>query len=114
MKRIEAIVQPHRLSKVVHALHDLPHFSGFTLLEATGQGHGRGAGGHHAGDEDCLLLHDRQVLVVVCEDAEADAVAETIARAAHTGNKGDGIVSISEVTRVLRVRDAKAKSGGQP
>ena len=41
MKRIEATLQPHRLTKVVHALHALPHFPGFTVYDAHGQGHGR-------------------------------------------------------------------------
>jgi len=35
MKQINAIIQPHMLNKVEHALHALPHFSGYTLLRAT-------------------------------------------------------------------------------
>jgi nitrogen regulatory protein P-II 1 len=45
MKEITAIIQPHTLSRVMHALHALPHFPGLTLLDAHGQGRGRGAGG---------------------------------------------------------------------
>lgn len=49
MKRIGAFLQPHRVSKAVAALHALPRFPGFTLLDARGQGHGRGAA--HTGNE---------------------------------------------------------------
>ncbi|MGH8505952.1 MAG: P-II family nitrogen regulator [Stenotrophobium sp.] len=106
MKQITAYLQPHRLSKVVRALHGLARFPGFTVLDAHGQGHGCGAGGHHAYDDDGLMYHERCMFVVVCEDGEADAVAELIAQAAHTGNKGDGIVVIADVSQILRIRDA--------
>lgn len=44
MKQITAIIQPHMLSRVEHALHELPHFPGFTLQRAKGHGRGRAAG----------------------------------------------------------------------
>ena len=37
MKQITAIIQPHMLSRVEHALHELPHFPGYTLLRAKGR-----------------------------------------------------------------------------
>ena len=52
MKRIEAFLPPHRLAPVIHQLHELPRFPGLTVLNAHGQGHGRGAGGHYAYDEE--------------------------------------------------------------
>lgn len=111
MKRIEGFVQPHRLSKVVSALHALPHFPGFTIMNAQGQGHGRGQGGSFVYSRDAgLLLHPRLVLVVYCEDHEAHDIAMTIARIAHTGNKGDGIVAITEASEVIRIRSVEPTS----
>jgi nitrogen regulatory protein P-II 1 len=110
MIRIEAVIQPHRLSKVVSALHALPRFPGFTVLDAHGQGHGQGAGGHYAyGDSQGLLYHERRVIVLFCEDNAADEIANAIASAAHTGNSGDGIVVRGTIVSVQRVRD---QSGG--
>lgn len=106
MKRIEAYLAPHRLTFVIHKLHELPRFPGLTIANAHGQGHGRGEGGHYAYDKDCLTYLDRKLLTVICEDAEASAIAEIIATVAHTGNKGDGIVVISEVSQVIRIREA--------
>lgn len=111
MKRIEATLQPHRLTKVVHALHALPHFPGFTVYNAQGQGHGRAQGGHFAYDEDCLTYLDRKLLVIVCEDDDASMIAEVIATVAHTGRRGDGIVFVSDVSEVLRIRDAAPPVG---
>ncbi|NIY13292.1 MAG: P-II family nitrogen regulator [Gemmatimonadetes bacterium] len=41
---------------------------------------------------------------VVCEDDAADDVVDVIAEAARTGQPGDGIIIVSEVVRVTRVR----------
>ncbi|MFX9224383.1 P-II family nitrogen regulator, partial [Acinetobacter baumannii] len=72
MKRIEAFLRPHRLGKVIAALHALPHFPGFTVFDAHGQGHGRGTGGHYVyGEDEGVLLHERCVLVVICADEQA-------------------------------------------
>lgn len=107
MKRIEAFLQPHRLTQVMHTLHQLPRFPGLTVIDAHGQGHGRGAGGHFIYDEQCLIYHGRKLLIVICEDAEASALAHAIAAAAHTGNAGDGIVAVSEIADLVRIRDVR-------
>lgn len=104
MKEIKAIIQPHMISKVVRALHGLDHFPGFTLLDARGQGRGRGKGGSYKVTEEDIDYHRRAMIVVVCSDALATIVTEVIQNAAHTGNKGDGIIIVSEVTDVIRIR----------
>jgi nitrogen regulatory protein PII len=38
MKEIKAIIQPHMLTKVMEALHALPHFPGITISDCRGQG----------------------------------------------------------------------------
>jgi nitrogen regulatory protein PII len=105
MKRIEGFLAPHRLTPVIHKLHELPRFPGLTIVNAHGQGHGRGEGGHFAYDKDCLTYLDRKLLIVICEDAEASAIAELIATVAHTGNRADGIVVISDASQVIRIRE---------
>ena len=111
MKQVTAFLQPHRLSRVVKALHEAPRFPGFTVFDAHGQGHGRGAGGHYAPGSEGILYHERSVLVVVCEDEEAGPLAELIAGTAHTGTNGDGLVTIAPLDGALRVRDAKSNPG---
>ena len=112
MKRIEAFLQPDRLSKVVSALHALPRFPGFTVLDAHGQGSGRGQGGRYVyGEVDGLLYHSHRLLIVFCDDADANMISELIASVAHTGHPGDGIVVTSHVSKVRRVRDERPQEG---
>lgn len=111
MKKIEALIQPHRLAKVVAALHALPSFPGFTVVDANGQGHGRGAGGHYVYEPDeSLLFHKRQMLIVFCTDDLCGPIVDTIARAAQTGRPGDGMIAVSDLSQLVRIRDGQKAS----
>lgn len=103
MKQITAFIQPHMLSKVAHALHELPHFPGFTLLRAKGHGRGRAPGYAYQPTESDMDLHDKVVLFVLCSDSLASLTVETIRRSAHTGLPGDGVIAVCEVSEVVRI-----------
>jgi nitrogen regulatory protein P-II 1 len=103
MKQITAVIQPHMLSKVEHALHALPHFPGFTLLRAKGHGRGRAPGHAYHPTESDMDTHDKVALLILCSDALAPQVVEAIRENAHTGLPGDGIIAVCEATEAVRI-----------
>jgi nitrogen regulatory protein P-II 1 len=104
MKQVTAIIQPHMLAKVERALHELPHFPGFTVLRAKGHGRGRAADhAYHATEWD-MHEHDKLLLLIFCSDQLAPQIVETIRENAHTGLPGDGLIAASEVAQVMRIR----------
>ena len=103
MKQITAVIQPHMLSKVEHALYALPHFPGFTLLRAKGHGRGRAAGHAHHPTEWDMDAHDKVTLLILCSDPLAPPIVEAIRQNAHTGLPGDGIIAVCEATEVVRI-----------
>lgn len=107
MKQIIAIVQPHRLENIERALHHLDTLPGFTLFPA--HGHARGRGPHHAfaATEWNPDAHDRLVLMMFCADEQAPAIVEAIRSTAHTGHSGDGLIAVSELSDVLRIRSGE-------
>lgn len=104
MKQILAVIQPHMLPKVEHALHALPHFPGFTLLHAQGRGRGRGQGHAYRPTVWDLDSHDKAVLLILASDGLALQIVETIRQNAHTGLAGDGVIAVSELVEVVRIR----------
>ena len=104
MKQITATIQPHMLSNVVRSLHQLPHFPGFTITDARGQGRGRGAGGAFKVTEDSIDYHRKNLLQITCADDLVSHIVETIQKSAHTGNPGDGLIVVTEVAEVIRIR----------
>jgi nitrogen regulatory protein P-II 1 len=104
MKQILGIIKPARLEAVEQALHGLDHLPGFTLFN--GQGHARGTGSHHAyaATEWNPDAHDCIVLMMYCDDAHAEGIVAAIKTAAHTGNPGDGLIAVSDVDTLVRIR----------
>lgn len=105
MTIITALIKPQVEGRVIHALHDLPEFPGFSAVEVRGQGRGRGTGGSYRATEyDFTYLRHLQ-LTIVCRADMAASVCDAIAKAAWTGKKGDGVIYTSDATSFARIRD---------
>jgi nitrogen regulatory protein P-II 1 len=107
MKEIKAIIQPHMLTRVLGALHALPHFPGATVSDCQGQGRGRGRGGHFEATTETIFFAKKTKLEILCADSICDELVETIRAAAHTGNPGDGVILGADLARVVRVRSGQ-------
>lgn len=109
MKEIKAIIQPHVLNRVMDKLHQLPHFSGVTVTDCQGQGRGLGAGGHYEPTAESIFFAKRTKLELFCADDVCDEVVRAIREASHTGNAGDGVISVADLDRVVRIRSGEER-----
>ncbi|NUM55218.1 MAG: P-II family nitrogen regulator [Candidatus Hydrogenedentes bacterium] len=103
MKHILAVIQPHMLQRVVRRLHECTHYPGMTISDCDGDGRGRGPDGHYVATMESLFLKPRKRIEIFCGDDVCDHLVETIREAAHTGNSGDGIIAVTEMTRAVRI-----------
>ena len=110
MKEIKAIIKSQMLGRVVKALHELPHFPGLTFYDVHGQGRGRGAGGSFVLSAENLFFHPKKKIEIVAADDIAESIVDTIRRAAHTGTKGDGLISVTEIIQTVRIRTGEAQN----
>ena len=92
MKRIEAIVQSEVSRKVVRAVRETG-VGGVTLIESLGQGAGERPeiGGKQ------IEFNSTDVIITVVHDAKVDSVISAIMNVAHTGEKGDGKIFVTNV-----------------
>ena len=107
MKIITAIVQPFMLSKVTHALEEIEGFPGMTITDARGFGREKSAhdkGAPHRVIEDFVEYVKKTRIEIVAHDEMVEQIVDTISRAAHTGNRGDGKVFVWRVERALRIQ----------
>ncbi len=104
MKQITAIIKPHMLEPVDHALHQLPHFPGFSTWHCKGESRGTDAGRawHPAGTD--MAGHSDVVLLIACADEFAPAIVQTIQQHARTGRPGDGLITVMTLDEVVRIR----------
>lgn len=115
LRLVTALIHPHLEGRVVRALHELPEFPGFSLVEARGQGRGRGAGGTYVASEYNLTYQRHLQVQIVCRAGAVDEIVEALVRAGWTGRRGDGVISVSPVESFVRIRETGAATteGGE-
>ena len=110
MKKIEAVIKPHKLDEVKDAL-DAIGVHGLTACEVEGFGQQKGQAEIFLGSEKRTIEFLPKVKVeVVVDDALADQVEAAIIKAAHTGRIGDGKLFVSECADAVRIRTGERGS----
>ena len=103
MKKIEAIIKPHKLTDVKDALNELG-LQGMTVTEVKGFGRQRGHTEIYRGSEYTVDFLPKVKLEVVVSDEVVGRVVEAIVKAAKTGKIGDGKVFVVPLEEVVRIR----------
>ncbi|MEQ8159791.1 MAG: P-II family nitrogen regulator [Smithellaceae bacterium] len=103
MKKIEAIVREDKVNDVKDALSEIG-IVGLNMFEV--RGHGRQGGIQlvgRAGVYQVTMLPKIQINIVLNE-RNLDEALEVILKSAYTGEPGDGIIFVTPVEDVIRVR----------
>ena len=106
MKEIKAVIQPARLARVREAFRRLPDFPGMTVSRAEGSG-------YHpdkpmpAGVKSELTDYSQKVRIeIVAPDEMVERLVSIILDTCHTGLAGDGVVWVTPVEDLHRIRQA--------
>ena len=103
MKKIEAIIREDKVNDVMTALNDIG-IVGMNMFEV--RGHGRQGGVQlvgRAGTYQVNMLPKIQINIVISSH-NLEAALEVILKSAYTGETGDGIIFVTPVEDVIRVR----------
>jgi nitrogen regulatory protein P-II 1 len=104
MRKIEAIIQPHKLEDAKEALKNIG-VDGMTITEVRGHGRQKGHTEVYRGMEYKVDLLPKVKLELVVTDQRADEVIRTLATAARTGKIGDGKIFVYAVADAVRIRN---------
>jgi nitrogen regulatory protein P-II 1 len=104
MKKIEAIIQPHKIDEVKAALIGIG-IDGMTISEVRGHGRQKGHKEVYRGQEYQVdLLPKVKVEMVVPADRSTEVV-NALSNAARTGKIGDGKIFVTDVAEAIRIRN---------
>ncbi len=103
MKKIEAIIKPHKLDDVKTALTRVG-VQGLTITEVRGFGRQKGHTEHYRGAEYTIDFVPKVKIEVVLDDASAAKAIDAIIKSARTGEIGDGKIFVSELSQAVRIR----------
>lgn len=103
MKKIEAIVRSSQFEAVRKALSEAGiHF--FTFMEVKGYGQQKGDHIVYRGAAYDIGYIARLKLEVLVTDEKVEEAIQAIRQAAHTGEIGDGKITVSPIEQVVRIR----------
>lgn len=112
---VQAIIRAFKLDAVTRALEQVPGFGGMTVSDCRGFGHEKLGTEEEDRDQPNARRSEEADLsefkpkirleIAVAGRERAEAVAETIARSAHTGRGGDGKVFLWLMSRAIRIRN---------
>jgi nitrogen regulatory protein P-II 1 len=104
MKKIEAIIQPHKLEEVKEAL-IAAGAEGITISEVRGHGRQKGHTETYRGAEYKVDLLPKVKLELVVPDTRAEEIVGALTAAARSGKIGDGKIFISPIEEAVRIRN---------
>ena len=107
MKKIEAIIRPHKADDVREALLEAG-FRGMTLSEVKGVGRQKGHTEVYRGSEYRVDFLPKLKVELVVPEARLETALTTIVKSAKTGSVGDGKIFVLPVEEVIRVRTEEA------
>lgn len=109
MKKIEAIIRPHKLDEVKEALggHGI---HGMTVTQVYGCGLQRGRVGVYRGQEYSINLLPKVKVEIVVGDLLVEEVIGIICSVSRTGEIGDGKIFVSSIEDAVRIRTGERGS----
>ena len=106
MKKIEAIIQPHKLDEVKQALIGIG-VNGMTIAEVRGHGRQKGHTEVYRGAEYKVDLLPKVKLELFVESARVEQIINVLSEAARSGKIGDGKIFVSSVEDAVRIRNGE-------
>jgi nitrogen regulatory protein P-II 1 len=104
VKKIEAIIQPHKLEDVKNALKNIG-IDGMTVTEVRGHGRQKGHKEIYRGMEYQVDLLPKVKLEVVVPSERSEEVINALLSSARTGKIGDGKIFVFDVADAIRIRN---------
>ena len=103
MKKIEAIVRPEKLDRIIDSLEEMG-VTGMNVLEVKGYGTQRGHTETYRGVTYRIRLRKKIRIETVVNDNLVDEVVKAVKEAAYTGEVGDGKIFITDIEDAVRIR----------
>lgn len=103
MKKVEAIIRSSKFEQVKDGLYEVG-INFFTFYEVKGYGHQKGKNISYRGALYDVGYIARVKLEIILSESFVDAAQKAIKEAAYTGEKGDGLIIVSNVDEITNIR----------
>lgn len=109
MKKVEAIIREEKLQDVMHALEE-KGFVAITVTTVSGRGQQKGLLLEWRVGQYRVDLLPKIKIEIVVRDQDTQTVIETVSKSARTGEIGDGMIFVTSVEHMKRIRTGETDS----
>ena len=106
MKKIEAIIKPHKLDDLKERLREIG-VSGMTVIECRGFGRTGGKTEVYRGSAYVVDFVPKVLVQIAVKDSMVSDVVSAIETTAKTGKIGDGKIFIMPIDEAIRIRTSE-------
>jgi nitrogen regulatory protein P-II 1 len=111
MKEIKAYLRCSKVDDVINGLHTIG-VENMTVIDVMALGKGLVDPERYKYSIECVERYSQVAkLEIIAADRDAPAIVEVIRARAHTGDRGDGIIYISDVTEAIKIRTGVSGPG---
>lgn len=103
MKQIKAYVRPEKTEEVISEL-ELNGAEGMTVIDVSMLGNWADPNRSKLSMEYCEKYCSSVKIELICQDDELNKFVDIIIKKAHTGQKGDGKIFISDISDAVSIR----------
>jgi nitrogen regulatory protein P-II 1 len=103
MKEIKAYIRPSIAERVISAL-EIAGVSGMTIIDVSTLGKWADPERSRLSIEYCDKYCTTVKIELVCEDKDLDKFVKIVEDKAHTGEKGDGKIFVSDISDSISIR----------
>jgi len=107
MKKVEAIIKPHKIEDVRAALAEIG-IIGMTAWDVRGFGRQKGHQELYRGSEYQVSFVPKIKLEIVVSDNKIDDVLKAIRDSANSGTIGDGKIFVTDIASAVRIRTGES------
>lgn len=111
MKEIKAIVQPFKLPRIRSALRNIQEFPGMSVDKIQGCGPAMPSVAGQDIKQELTDFSPKTRIEIVAPDHLVEEIVRAITEAAYTGHVGDGLVWVTPVEQMIRIREKSGATG---
>jgi len=104
MKEIKAVIQPSRLPKIRGAFRHVRDFPGMTITKVEGCSRNE-AQQRKSIREELTEFSPKVRIEILAPDDLVEAILQILVEVSATGQRGDGIVWVTDAERMIRLAD---------
>jgi len=107
MKEIKAYIRCAKVDEVISALKETG-VENMTVIDVMALGKGMFDPEHYKYSIECVEKYSKVAKIeIISNDNDSDKIVEVIRSSAYSGERGDGLIIVSQIDRAIKIRSGE-------